>query len=313
MLPTDRPAASLPPAEVLTASYLRPHELAARGVTRHLRQRLVAEGRLVRLRRGRFVAGTAPDELQEAGHLGGRLDCVSLLALLGVFVRASGGPHLQFEAGSSRLPVRPEGVAAHWRRSDEATTSLTTDLVGALVQACRCQAPRDAIASLDSAWHQGLVNEAAIDAVFARLPRRYRRLRRLVDPRAESGIETLVRLMLRALGCRVDLQVRIDGVGRVDLIANGWLIVECDSRAHHRDWDAHRRDRRRDLAAAAQGYTTVRVLAEDVLWRYEEVLTQLKAALSHTAPRQGLHNSFDLSEPAAQAREIDATVLNRRS
>jgi very-short-patch-repair endonuclease len=40
-------------------------------------------------------------------------------------------------------------------------------------------------------------------------------------------------------------------VGRVDFLVEGWLIIECDSKAHHEGWDKQRRDRRRDLAAAA--------------------------------------------------------------
>lgn len=302
MLPDDHRDGAPAPAEVLAASFLSAQDLAERGISRHLRQRLVAEGQLGRLRRGRFTPAHLPDQLTVAGRLGGRLDCVSLLAMLGVFVRSAGSLHLQFEMGASRLPARPESVVAHWRRSHQPRNALATDIVGALAQACRCQSPRDAIASLDSAWNRGLVDEGAVNAVFALLPRRYRRLRGLVDRRAESGIETLVRLMLRSLGCHVDLQVRIDGVGRVDLLVDGWLIVECDSRAHHGDWSSHRRDRRRDLAAAAQGYTTVRLLAEDVLWRHDEVLGQLKAALSHPSPRPGPRNSFDPSALTSQGR-----------
>jgi hypothetical protein len=44
-----------------------------------------------------------------------------------------------------------------------------------------------------------------------------------------------MRLLLRALGHRAEVQVRIAGVGRVDLVVDGWLIVECDSRAYHGD------------------------------------------------------------------------------
>ena len=74
-----------------------------------------------------------------------------------------------------------------------------------------------------------------------------------------------MRLILRSLGLAVEIQVTIDGVGRVDMVVDGWLIIECDSRAHHEGWDAQQRDRRRDLAAAALGYTTIRPLAEDIL------------------------------------------------
>ena len=35
-----------------------------------------------------------------------------------------------------------------------------------------------------------------------------------------------MRLMLRGLGCQIEVQVVIPGVGRVDFVVDGWLIVE---------------------------------------------------------------------------------------
>lgn len=120
-----------------------------------------------------------------------------------------------------------------------------------------------------------------LDELFAALPNRYRALRPLLDPRAESGTETLVRLILRALGLRFEVQVDIRGVGRVDFVVQGWLIIECDSRAHHSDWEAQRRDRRRDLAAAEAGYVTLRLLAEDILWNPARVRAAITGVTGH--------------------------------
>lgn len=150
----------------------------------------------------------------------------------------------------------------HWRATEAHPDDALTPWVEALVQAVLCQTPRAAIATLDSAWHLGIVGEAEIAEIFHTLPRAYRRLRPLLDRRAESGTETLVRLLLRGLGIRPELQVSIDGVGRVDLVVDGWLIIECDSREHHSSWEAVRADRRRDAVAAALGYTTVRLLGQ---------------------------------------------------
>jgi len=275
----------------LSATFLRTRTLAAHGLSRRRASQLLAHGRLLRLRRGRFVPADTHESLVRAGRLGGRLDCVSLLTLCGVFVRERRGLHVQFERGSSRLPPRGPEVTAHWRATGAEPERLTADIVDALVQACRCQRPRDAIATLDSAWHHDIVDAADIAEVFARLPRRFRRLRGLLDRRAESGPETLMRLMLRALGCHVEVQVDLAGVGRVDLVVDGWLIVECDSRAHHEGWQAQKRDRRRDLAAAALGYTTVRPIAEDILGCPEDVLATMKAILAGRGERHGVHNS----------------------
>lgn len=276
--------------EILPAAFLSSLELAERGMTRRDIAAAARAGRLVRLRRGRFLDPNAHAGLHRAGSLGGRLDCVSLLSALGIFVREHPRLHVQIERGASRLPPRDSRVVAHWRRTQSPRASLAAELIEALAQSCRCQRPRDAIATLDSAWHHGLVDEQGLSEVFARLPRPYRRLRGLLDPDAESGCETLMRLMLRALGCHVELQVRIRGVGRVDLVVDGWLIVECDSRGYHEGWEAQKSDRRRDLAAAALGYTTVRPIAEDILGRPEYVLDLMKHILASRSAAQREHN-----------------------
>jgi very-short-patch-repair endonuclease len=109
------------------------------------------------------------------------------------------------------------------------------------------------------------MSEDEVAAVFAGLPMRFRALLSLVDPSAESGPETFMRLILRALGVSFHTQVYIDGVGRVDFVVEGWLIVECDSRGFHEGWDKQVEDRRRDMAAAKRGYVTIRPLAADIL------------------------------------------------
>lgn len=275
------PTATDPRSEILSAVHLTPHDLAEQGVTRHRTGRLVSTGHLVRLRNGRYATPAHHPDLLNAGSLGGRLDCVSLLATLGVFVRERRGLHVQFTHSTTRLPARPTWVTAHWRQSRRERNYLAADVIEALAQACRCQSPRDAVATLDSAWHAGLVDEEGIAGVFRLLPKRYRVLRSLLDHRSESGTETLVRLMLRAMGAHVKIQVTIRGVGRVDFVVDGWLIIECDSRAHHEGWAAQKRDRRRDLAAAALGYTTIRPIAEDILENPSELQQTLVRVLAH--------------------------------
>ncbi|WP_295851110.1 hypothetical protein [uncultured Microbacterium sp.] len=259
-------------------------ELLTAGWSRRTLDRALADGSLVRVRQGRFVEAGTQEDFVEAARAGGRLDCVSLLAARGVFIHRQADRHVQQDPPASRRPPAPRGVVYHWRASSAARDGLAVDVVEALAQAIRCQPPRSAVATLDSAWHLGLVSEADIDEVFARVPRRFQVLRRLVDPRAEAGTESLVRLLLRPLGCRVELQVRIDGVGRVDLLINGWLIVECDSERFHGTWQMHKNDRRRDMAALERGYTTLRLLAEDILYHPDRVRAALERILAHGAP-----------------------------
>lgn len=265
----------------ISPRFLSRLELMRSGLTRSRLTRALAEGSIVRARKGRYVPSDLHPDLVAAAKLGGRLDCVSLLSHLGVFVLAAPALHVQVDVGASRLPSRPPGVTCHWRVSGVARESLVADLVEALAQAVRCQGPREAVATLDSAWHGRLVDEDALALVFGRLPRRFQALRRLLDPRSESGSESLMRLILRTLDCRVELQVRISGVGRVDFVVDGWLIIECDSEEHHSGWPAQKRDRRRDLSAVRLGYTTVRVIAEDIFHHRDEVRAAIQDALRH--------------------------------
>ncbi|MEH3089494.1 MAG: hypothetical protein PGN24_07860 [Microbacterium arborescens] len=260
-------------------------ELRASGLRKRDIADAVASGRLARPRRGWYVLADAPEPVVAAIALGGRLTCVSLLRLLGVFVLERGGPHVQLRRSASRLPPvdgSPRSSAVlHWAPPVEPRPAwyACSGVVDAVVRAVTCQPPRAAIATIDSALHRGLLDDAGLAAVFAALPLRYLPLRRLVDARAESGPETLMRLLLRGIAKRVEVQVTIAGVGRVDLLVDGWLIIECDSDAHHAGLDARRVDSARDLAAAALGYLTLRPMAADIMWHPERVLRAVQGVL----------------------------------
>ncbi|SDO57545.1 Protein of unknown function [Microbacterium testaceum StLB037] len=261
-----------------SASY---RDLRARGLTRAEIARAIDDGRLLRPRRDAYLPAECSRDVLRAVEHGGRLDCLSLLRERGVFAHDAQRLHVQFDREASRLPHRGPDLRAHWRSSSAAPREVHAPLPEALVQSAQCQPPRSLVASLDSAWSSGLIGEREVADVFSRLPRRFRSLQRLVDPTAESGPETIVRLMLRSLGLRWETQVRIPLVGRVDFVVERWLIIECDSKAHHSSWDAQREDRRRDRAAAAAGYATLRLLAEEILYQPDMV----RAAIAGLASR----------------------------
>jgi len=179
-------------------------------------------------------------------------------------------------------------VRCHWDRllAHPPTLGLV-DIADALAQAIRCQDASAAIATVDSVLHLGLMTYADVRDLFAWLPERYGVILRLSDSSAESGPETYMRLILRRLGLRYATQVNIPGVGRVDFVVEGWLIVECDSKAYHEGWSKQKQDRRRDLAAAALGYSTLRPLAEHLLFERETVVAAVRGMMARrrSAPR----------------------------
>lgn len=277
------------PGHVLTYPDLR-----ASGATRAGVRSALAEGSLVRARRNVYLDASSPRAVREAQRVGGRLDCVSAVAEAGIFVLDKSGLHVQVEPERSRLRSPhsrttrlsgAQGVVVHWRACD-AGSLHTVPLVEALAAAVRCQPPRAAIATLDNALFMGAIDAEGLAEVFARLPARYRVLRPLVDARAEAGSETIARLLLSGQGFDVRVQMQIDGVGRVDLVVDDWIVVECDSRAHHGGWEAQERDRLRDLRLAERGFVVLRPSAR-MIFSEPQLLARAVAGLRrHPAPRR---------------------------
>lgn len=266
--------------------FIRTRELYARGWSKRDIRNAVASGRLIRLRDGAFGSPALDQDCRDAGAMRARLTGVSALRRRGVFVLDAECVHVHVPASAARLKVAPRPHRLHRRKllRDPDPDSLVVEPIDAVYDAVIGQPPRIAIATIDSALHLGVLDPDDLDELFAALPRRFRRLRSLLDSRAGSGPETLVRLVLRALGCSFDCQVEIDRVGFVDFLVDGWLIIECDSEGYHSSWSAQRRDRRRDRAAAEQGLATFRVIAEDVLWHPEEVRRALEGLIESRRP-----------------------------
>ena len=261
----------------------------------------VREGTITRLRRDRYVLTDESDRVRTAVRIGGRLTCVSAIAEISrdAFVFAEDHIHVHAERRSSRLRSADDpknrwsragatGVRVSWGDLTEPPAGrhlvAIVDSVRVLI---RCRPEREAVATLDSLLRMGLITMPQVREAVASLPARCRRILALLDPRAESGPESLMRLILCDLGVEFSLQVKIVGVGRVDFVVDGFLIIECDSKAFHQGWEKQRQDRMRDLAAAAQGYFTLRVLAEDLLYRPQRVADAVRGLLEARAASLG--------------------------
>jgi very-short-patch-repair endonuclease len=125
--------------------------------------------------------------------------------------------------------------------------------------------------------------DMTLDFLRQRLPGtrngRAREVLRRVDRGAESLLETLARTYYPQAGIRVETQVHIDGVGYVDLLLDGRLIVELDGR-HHGDWAQVKKDQRRNNRSIVQGYAVLRYYYADVVHHPAAMVAEALAVLA---------------------------------
>jgi very-short-patch-repair endonuclease len=234
-------------------------ELLAQGCSDGQIARAVRDGRLTRIRAGHFAEVPLDELTARAIRVGGRLACVSELRRRGVWVLDTPQVHVHLPPTASRLRIDPHGSRGHWRplvdpeRSERDHVSITD----ALLQAHRCLSLPAWIASVDSCVHLGRLTSVELGSLRNNLRARDAGALDLADAAAESGLESIVRVIARQLGFRVRSQVVIPGVGRIDLIVEDWIVIETDGSAFH-DLPLAARDRRRDAQLASLGRTVLR-------------------------------------------------------
>jgi hypothetical protein len=102
---------------------------------------------------------------------------------------------------------------------------------------------------------------------------------RLLFERLESIPETAG---LFELNGTLDFRFGPTRLIEVDLVARSLrLAVEVDGYHHFQDPEAYRRDRRKDLELQKHGYLVVRVLADDVVVRFDDVKNTVLAAVAY--------------------------------
>ena len=242
-------------------------------------------GTVLRLRRGAYALPSADPALRAAVQLGGVLACTSAAISLGLPVLVARGIHVVVPRGWSHASLA--GVRVHRRDLDpDEWSGVATSLLRTVLDCARELPIREALVVCDAALRAGLDQvclrtaaalargngAAAIRVVVA-----------LADGRAESPIESCLRLVAGRLGTVVP-QVWIDGVGRVDLVVDGWLVIEADGFEHHSDRASYREDRRRGNALTMLGYTVLRFSYEDIV-HHEDVVAEVIARVLARGPR----------------------------
>lgn len=268
--------------------------LLAQGVRARDLARAVEHGLIRRIRRGWYASPDAPAEVVTAVRIGGRLSCVSALRIQGAWTLPCPETHVRVARGVAVRRLGRERL--HYDDAGGMTGEFPLDdPLTALRLAIECCEAIEAIVVLDSCLNRGMIRASDLDALCS--TPRGRALRARIDGRAESGLETIARLRLRARGVRVRTQVAIAGVGRVDLVIGDRLVLEVDGERWHGDFE---RDRDRDRALVVRGYLVIRASYRQVMDEWDrieaEILTlvrrrahrwrasELRAANSHATP-----------------------------
>lgn len=228
--------------------------------------RLVDSGKVERRGRGCYALPGTPHHRCVAAELDASLSCVTALREHGLDVPGdSSVVHCSIprSRGSSRRV--PSGVRRHHEDVPQLPGRRLVPLDGAAARAAWCLPYEDAVAMLDGLGRErGLgMLEATFAHVRAFAPELAESLQIDVEPAARSFTESRVRLALRRAGLAARAGVVLPGVGEVDLLVEGLLIVELDGFTYHSGRGEYRADRRRDRSALRLGLPTMRFAYED--------------------------------------------------
>lgn len=249
-------------------------ELRGLGLAEKKRRLQLQEGIITRV--GAFyVTAEAPADLLPFLEAGVRPTCFTAAVHHELWVPLHENSHV-FRPRGIDLEEPDEDWVEHGRGLRSWPDALpVADLPLTLEHAARCVPNRDAAILFESAMQQQKISPGRARRIVEGLPQRLRAPLRRIDPRAESGTETAVRWWLESRRVPVTPQVRIAGVGRVDLKVGRSWIIECDSTKHHDNPQQYHEDRRRDLLLRAMGYTVTRLTWEQVFLKWEDTEAEL--------------------------------------
>lgn len=240
---------------------------AMRATSRRQVEIALRTGEVQRLNRTVIFLPNADARMLATVAHNGSLTCVSALQHYGVTVwnPPENSLHLAVRQGWHRVYMH--NVVLH-AENYQIPEQIYVSPLKATVRAMRCVTDHTArIVILDSVLHKRLVAPSELEWAITSLRNPgITRAFRCADGRARSGIETIVRLELISHGFNVEAGKVIPGVGEVDFLVEGRIIVELDGFQYHSDRTAFANDRRRSREALNQGFATLR-------FTYHEAMT----------------------------------------
>ena len=242
------------------------------GFTRYRIGRAVAEGTIVRIRRGHYALTREPSAERAAREAGGLLTCVSAAPGYGLWTLAP-APKLHLCVGHR---AAPPGSVAHGRcRHPRHPWLPIAGLADVLIHALRCLPELEALVMVQCAVGRGDISLAFLRGKLGgNRNARARSVLDLVIPRADSLLEVLANTVFLRAGLQVRRHVQIPGVGEVDFLVEDCLIVETDGESHLEPRQV-KKDRGRNNASQVGGYLVLRFGYDLVVHHPEQMLAQV--------------------------------------
>ena len=239
---------------------------------------LVAQGEVVRLRRGCYITPQDDPARLAALRLGGVAAYRSAARHWAWPMKwLPERPSVVVRRGRDLTPAQRDGVDVSWRSlaASEVVDGWVTSPLRTVLD-CAARLPFDeALAIADSALRSRLVTPAELRAAAAASPRRGHarvcRVAAAADPRAANPFESVLRAIASDVrGLSLTPQVRIERGGRfvgiVDLADESLrIVVEADSLEHHGDRISFERDCRRYDELVADGWVVLRFSWDHVM------------------------------------------------
>lgn len=266
-------------------------ELLQRGFSRSTISGLADTGHLVPLRQGLWAEPGAPEELVRVARSGGAATATTGAKALGLWTPDDDRLHMAVPAGASRLrnpddatpPLDGDAqVCVHWTKRMPSPRTLPdriAPLLLVLVHAVQCLRPELAVAIIDSALRTRRLRVSELPLLASMLPARLRHIVLATDARADSGLESIVRYLLLEAGIELIVHPVLDGIGEVDLLLGGRLILEMDGKLFHLG-SAFENDRRRDRIATLDGYRVLRLTYHQIVEDWPTTFRAICAALA---------------------------------
>lgn len=250
-------------------------DLARAGFSRHRISKAVADGGVIRIRRGQYALAEIT-AFRAARELGAKLTCVSAAPSYGLWTLVS-AQRLHLCVGHR---ATPPGSVAHGRcRHPKHPWLPVAGLADVLMHALRCLPELEALVMVQCAVGRGDISLPFLRGKLAgNRNARARSVLDLVIPRADSLLEVLANTCFRRAGLQVRRHVEIPGVGEVDFLVEDVIVVETDGETHLEPRQV-KKDRRRNNASVVGGYLVLRYGYDDVVYHPERMVDEVRAVL----------------------------------